>query len=358
LVDPELMPDTVQLNVTVAELADISAPTVCRTAIRSENITARLTGDIAHAQSEHGGQIELSPGAFVIDQPLGAFDNNGGGIDIGGTTSTTLTYTGTAPGWMLKVECSTGGAGFKPRAKIHDLVIINQNPNAAGCFLLEDTQGNKLRDLNVRDFPVGVRIWNAQSWSELNDIQDCGFTCDTAIDFRPGDVEGLGGTQSFARTYICNLILSGGKPGQALINLDGGLYEGVIEHVGGNLTSGGVEVLRINSGNYGGTLLSGRWGFETTDGGGGGSCLFRKMTDMTGTMPVFDGHARASAGNFVYYQDAPFLWSPRLIDTSLALMHLPSVPSAEAGRAKVYGKNHATTPGAFEKRSNNVEAKL
>jgi len=351
------MPDTVHLDVTVAELAD--RPIARAVTVQSENITTQLLTEVNRLRTDpcYGGDLTFPSGDFVIDQPLGTLDNNKGGIDIGGK-ATRLTYAGTAPGWMLEVECSTGGSGYKPRAKVHDLTVFNTNPNAAGCLLLEDTQGNKVRDCNIRDFPVGVRIWNAQSWSELNDIQDCGFTCDTAIDFRPGDVEGLGGTQSFARTYICNLILSGGQPGQALINLDGGFYECVIEHVGGNLTSGGVEVLRINSGNYGGTLLSGRWGFETTDGGGGGSCLFRKMTDMTGTMPVFDGHARASAGNFVYYQDAPFLWSPRLIDTSLALMHLPSVPSAEANRAKVYGKNHATTPGAFEKRSNNVEAKL
>jgi len=325
------MPDTVHVDVTVAELAADTVPHVQRYRDFGD-YGPQLQALINEWQQYPGSILKCPPGRYRIAQPLFADPSKGGTFDF---TGCLFDYTyGTEP--FLTAESSAGGGGYKKYLKVIGGEVISAN-GAPACYRIDDAQGNEFQSPRASGFDGPMfHIVNGTSWSELNYISRPKSANRHCVKWTPSTTPP--GTASFARTHIISPVASGGVSGEAQFELEGGVYGSVIMNIGGNVTSGSY-VIRCRAGHYKGTAIV-NLDCETTDGGGGGAVAFVAENVGTSIMPVFYGALNMGQANHLFHPD-PLKrprFAPMMLPGPLELMNMDVNPGTTAEGVRLFAQ--------------------
>lgn len=314
------------------------------------DLDTALAAALTAAEAAGGGKIVIAPGTYTSDVDH-SYDPAQGHLVIY-AEGATITYSGT--GVFFTVHSSTGGGGTKPFVTVIGGEFLG-TASAVGCFRVLDSQGTIFKDNKIRDFSkasvlgegFAFEIRNEESWCEITRIHGLKTNCHHAIVFTPQSLSGgTAGSESFARTEFIGCQVSGGvaASGDPLMLLRGGVYDSIFRDIKGNIASGAVA-MRVVGGagfNYGGTLFDGIWGYETTDGLGGGSILFQSETPGTTVMPAFMGRPHVSATNFEQDPTNPITFAARVEPAAIEFYDRGSAPGTP-GTDKIRVYNRAGT---------------
>lgn len=229
------------------------------------------------------GTLLIPDGDYQLDSGL-TFDLRDARLTVK-ADGATVSYTGS--GAMFTFSAPTQ-AGTTKRVTVLGGVWEGTS-SASDAFLLEDVRYSTWQGVHVKGLSSGSawRLYNDYAWCELNTFSDCRVSSSQhAINFDPQSANGSanGGTDSFARTYVHQMRVSGGTSGEALFNCRGGVYDSNFEAIGGNI-SDGVIVFHLE-GSMGGTEIH-NVGVENAAGSGTGT-LF-EWGSFDGNAPVLVG---------------------------------------------------------------------
>ena len=209
-----------------------------------------------------GGMLRIKPGSYTVTDNL-SYDVNDGPVVID-ARGATITFASGVVG--LTITNSTGGGGSYTGAQVWGGNWRSNGTPTHGIRIL-DCSRTKLfgLDLTGATFETAIELRNENSYCEQTQIIGGSITGSKhAIDFSPRSVTGGGptGTESFARTRIMGLSVSGGSAGEYLVRCRGGVYDSTIFGIGGNLLPGAHGIYL--SGAMGGTYID-NIGFEGGD---------------------------------------------------------------------------------------------
>lgn len=204
------------------------------------------------------GVVNLGPGkSYRLDREL--FWAHTQGPLVINAVGATVTYTGS--GTMFTATMAQAAGGLPTIYSLGGTWVGTDK--ATGSFMLSDVRGAMFDKPSFRGFTnaSAVVLSNDHWWCERNSFRDPQVRdCNRAVQFQV-----TGGTGSFARTSISNILLSGGTPGVAQIDMDEtcNVYDSDIGPIHGNLTSG-VIAMHLDGG-MGGTVIR-DIGLEQTNG--------------------------------------------------------------------------------------------
>jgi len=212
-----------------------------------------------------------------------------------------ITYSGSGIMCLLR---NLDGTGVTPGPRVLGGRWIGTS-SAVGAFRILDSTSCHIESTKIEGFSNttgdsganttgwAIEIRNEAHWSETSFILNNRVAGNRhAIVFTPQSVSGgVGGTDSFARTKVINLMVAGGFPFWPMIWMRGNVYDSVFYAIGGNIASNLVALFTFGPGGMNGTTIA-DLGIE----GAGGSALF--AIDPLGApsqMPILTGSVHRDA---------------------------------------------------------------
>lgn len=194
---------------------------------------AMLDNALRSLENIGGGVLELEPGAYDFSISM-RYDLTRGPLRVEGRGSV-LRYGGDGDG--LVFHAPTRGNSVN-RLEVNDLDLRSTSGKGTGLSLV-DLRFSRWSNLRIKGFDVGMEMKNQIAWSEMNHFVNTSIYANRhAIVFTPGALNpnNVSGTESFARNYFVNLVVSGGQDGDSLVLCRGGVYHCVFMNVGGNFS--------------------------------------------------------------------------------------------------------------------------
>lgn len=232
--------------------------------------------------SDGGGRLVVSPdAAHEVSEDL-TYDAAAGPLVVV-AYGATITQSGT--GELLRVHNSSGGGGTNEGPTILGGTWIG-NATATHGLVIDDTSRCRIRDAWFRGWTTGtaVEVRNTDSFSEQTRIDGCILSNSKhALRTVPASLSGGTGTESFARTRVRDTIVSNGTSGEALIDLNGGVYDSIFDGIAGNMAAG-AHLFNLNGG-----LLGTEIRHVGIEGGDSTSRLFvpgASLTDKPTLLPI------------------------------------------------------------------------
>lgn len=203
-------------------------------------------------QANGGGTLLLEPGVTYAFPEGVAWDPDDGRLTVE-ARGATINYAGT--GYCFNLGRANPVGQTATGVKIYGGTWVG-NASATGCFFVSDINRTEFHDLIVREYTASYAwsIWNQSNWTENTTIYNCQSANNLgAINFTPASVSGGTGTESFARTKVHDLGLSGTGAGP-MINCRGSVYGSEFFNTHGNV-SGSPVIFHLEGGMSGTTIF-------------------------------------------------------------------------------------------------------